>query len=320
MSAVANKTMLVPVSHGTDSLTNFDPAEQSYEHFKNATVSKAKAKSRDHSADHAYEGTGNPLLSLSSDIFKQIDVLQNSYDIGSLSEVRTSLIDDINYFTDASGKKGIENSQVMLARYILSTFCDELICTTYWGKDNNWANSSLLGHFYNETYGGDKFFQILDQLLRAPAKYINLLELMYICLSLGFEGKYRIQNRGKMELDSIRESLYRQMKMMQVRENQNFYTAQKTSNERNHLVYKTSYQILALSIVLMLSLVYGVLTFSLSNKEDKALSLFQNKYNKYTRETRQAPTSMKVSNNTVQPAMQAPQNEVPSVTIKDINE
>lgn len=318
MSAVANKTMLVPVSHGTDNLTNFEPAVESYEHFKNATISRAK--SRDHSQDQSYEGTGNPFLSLSSDIFKQIDNLQNSYDIGSLSDVRNSLIEDIEYFTEASAKKGIENSQVMLARYVLSTFCDELICTTYWGKDNNWANSSLLGHFYNETYGGDKFFKILDQLLRAPAKYIDLLELMYICLSLGFEGKYRIQNRGKMELDSIRESLYRQMKMMKMRESQNFYGAQKSSSQRNHLVYKTSYQILALSIVLMLSLVYGILSFSLSGKEDKALSLFQNKYNKYTRETRILPTSMNVNTGLAHPAMSEPTNEVPEVIIKDINE
>jgi len=144
--------------------------------------------------------------------------------------------------------------------------------------------------------------------------------LMYICLSLGFEGKYRIQNRGKMELDSIRESLYRQMKMMQMRESQNFYTKQKSSKQRNHLVYKTSYQILALSIVLMLSLVYGILTFSLSGKEGKALTLFQNKYNKYTSETRLAPTSMQVNDNRIYPAMAAPQNEVPVVSIKDFNE
>jgi len=319
MSAVANKTMLVPVSHGTDSLTDFSEEKESYSNFKNTTVSRARTKDTNH--ENIYEGTGNPFLSLSSDVFKQIDGLQNSYDIGSLEEVRNTLIEDITYFTNASGKKGVENSQVMLARYILCTFSDEIICTTYWGKDNNWANSSLLGHFYNETYGGDKFFQILEQLLRAPAKYLDLLELMYICLSLGFEGKYRIQNRGKMELDSIRESLYRQMKMMQMRETQNFYGAQKASSERNHLIYKTSYQILAISIVLMLSLVYGVLTFSLANKEDKALGLFQTKYNAYVSETRASPTSMQAQKDTFKPSMSGPTNEVPeSVTIKDINE
>jgi len=319
MSAVANKTMLVPVSHGTDTLTNFNQEQESYSNFKNNSLSRASVRESSH--DNVYEGTDNPLLSLSSQIFKEVDIIQNSYDLDALAEVRNGMIEEIGYFMQATGKKGIENSQVMLARYILCAFCDELICTTYWGKDNNWANSSLLGHFYNETYGGDKFFQILEQLLRAPAKYLDLLELMYICLSLGFEGKYRIQNRGKMELDSIRESLYRQMKMMQIRETQNFYTSQKTSSERNHLIYKTSYQILALSIVLMLSLVYGILTFSLAGKEDRALTLFQTKYNKYTGETRALPTSMQVEKQGLSPAYNAPTNTVPqSVTIKDINE
>jgi len=316
MKAVANKTMLVPVSHGTDSLTDFNQEKESYSNFKNSTVSKVRTRDTNH--ENVYEGTGNPFLSLSSDIFKQVDSLQNSYDIGSLEEVRTSFIEDIDYFTNASGKKGVENSQVMLARYVLCTFSDEIVCTTYWGKDNNWANSSLLGHFYNETYGGDKFFQILEQLLRAPAKYLDLLELMYICLSLGFEGKYRIQNRGKMELDSIRESLYRQMKMMQIRETKNFYGMQKASSERNHLIYKTSYQILAVSIVLMLSLVYGVLTFSLTSKEDKALTFFQAKYNNYTKEV---PLSSGVKKGTFSPSMSGPSNEVPEpIIIKDFNE
>jgi len=312
----ANKTMLVPVSQGNnDSLTDFNQTQESYSNFKSAAVSRV----REHSQDHIYEGSENHIVALASNIFRQIDIIQNSYDIGTLEEVREMLIQEIDYFTDATANKGVENSQVMLARYVLCTFSDEMIGTTYWGKDNNWANASLLGHFYNETYGGDKFFQILTQLLRAPAKYVDLLELMYICLSLGFEGKYRIQNRGKMELDAIRESLYKQMKMMKIRETKHFYGHQKTSSERNHIFYKTSYQILGGSILLLLSLVYGILTFSLASKEDKALELFQQKYNKYVSE--KPMTSSNKKEDIVVPAMTPPTNEVPSVTvIKDLNE
>jgi type VI secretion system protein ImpK len=318
MSSVANKTMLIPVSHETNTLTNFNQEQESYSNFKNTTISRAKSK--DNKSNNTYEGSSNAFLFLSSDIFKQIDSLQNSYDIGELQDVRDLLIEDINYFAESGNKKGIDNSQVMLARYILCTFADEIICTTYWGKDNNWANSSLLGHFYNETYGGDKFFQILEQLLRAPAKYIDLLELMYICLSLGFEGKYRIQNRGKMELDSIRESLFRQIKMMEIRETKNFYSAQKVSSKRNYIIYKTSYQILAIGIVLMLSLAYGVLTFSLVNKEDRVLELFKTQYNKYT--TEQVSTKLlQARQDILVPAMKEPTGQVPeTIIIKDLNE
>lgn len=318
MGGAANKTMLVPVSTGNDSLTNFSSEQESYNSYKNNTVANA---GREHKLEGLYEGSGNPLLSLAGNIFKQIDVLQHSYDIGSLDEVKEMLIEDINYFTEATAKKGIENSEVMLARYVLCTFSDELICTTYWGKDNNWANSSLLGHFYNETYGGEKFFQILDQLLRAPAKYIDLLEVVYICLSLGFEGKYRIQNRGKMELDAIRDSLYRQMKMMGIRDTQTFYAPQKASSERNHLIYKTSYQILGASLLVLLSLVYGVLTFSLAGKENKVKELLQNKYNKYAVSGDEKRSLAAVQLQSVVPAHNAPTNDVPEpITIKGIDE
>lgn len=318
MSGTANKTMLVPVSTGNESLTNFGSRQDSYNSFKNNTIANA---GHEHKLEGIYESSGNPLMSLAGSIFKRIDVLQHSYDIGSLEEVKALLIEDIDYFSEATAKKGIENSEVMLARYVLCTFSDELICTTYWGKDNNWANSSLLGHFYNETYGGEKFFQILDQLLRAPAKYIDLLEVMYICLSLGFEGKYRIQNRGKMELDSIRDSLYRQMKMMGIRDTQTFYAPQKASSERNHLIYKTSYQILGASLLVLLTLVYGVLTFSLSGKENKVKDLLQNKYNKYAASGGMTQKLASAEPAAIVPAHNAPSNDVPEpIIIKGIDE
>lgn len=303
----SNKTIMVPMTQSNDTLTNFNETQGSYKNFKSNAITRAKVNLN----DNFYEGSTNSFIVLSADIFREINILQNSYDIGSLSEVRGILIEDIEYFTNAALKLGLENSQVMLARYLLCTFADEMINTTYWGKENNWANSSLLGHFYNETYGGDKFFQILDQLLRAPAKYLDLLELIYICLSLGFEGKYKIKNRGQQELDAIQDSLYRQMKTMQIRESKKFYTTQKSSSKNNHLMHKTSYQILGISIAIMLSLVYVILTFSLVNKEDSTLSFLKTQYNNYVNEKKPV-----VSHSTTGPT------NIPTETIviKDLNE
>ena len=35
---------------------------------------------------------------------------------------------------------------------------------------------------------------------------------MYLCLALGFEGKYRVMERGGVELEVIRDALYRQIR------------------------------------------------------------------------------------------------------------
>jgi type VI secretion system protein ImpK len=56
--------------------------------------------------------------------------------------------------------------------------------------------------------GGEKFFQILDRLKQQPAQHLNLLEFAYLCLSLGFEGKYRDKENGAHALEKERQELY----------------------------------------------------------------------------------------------------------------
>lgn len=276
---MSNKTMLMPVVQGEDTMTSAPKQVQTYNNFQNSAELFSVASTK--SAETSYTNIGNVLLSNASGLFKQILILQNSYEIGSVESVQKAFVEKTNQYTEMTTQAGIENSQVMLARYLLCTFIDEMISATFWGKDNNWSSNSLLGYFYNETYGGEKFFQLLDKLMSSPAKYIDLLEVMYVCLSLGFEGKYRIQNRGKMQLDAIRDGLYKQIKIIQGREPQKFYAEQAPSSQNNHLFKKTSYRVISLGVVGALGLVYGVLTFSLATKEDKTLRFLESKYDKY---------------------------------------
>ncbi len=276
---MSNKTMLMPVVHGSDTMTSAAPPVQSYNNFQNnAELFTAQTNK---TYEKNYANIGNTLLANASGLFKQILLLQNSYEIGSVDSVRQSFVDSINQYTEVTAHGGVVNSQVMLARYLLCTFLDEMISATFWGKDNNWSSNSLLGHFYNETYGGEKFFQLLDKLMSSPSQYVDLLEVMYVCLSLGFEGKYRIQNRGKMQLDTVRDGLYRQIKIIQGREPQNFYAEQAPSTQNNHLFKKTSYRVISMGVLAALGLVYGVLTFALVTKENKTLLFLESKQEKY---------------------------------------
>ncbi len=50
---------------------------------------------------------------------------------------------------------------------------------------------------------------MIERLSKNPIKHLSMLELLYLCLSLGFEGKYRVQTRGMVELESLRDALYR---------------------------------------------------------------------------------------------------------------
>ncbi len=98
---------------------------------------------------------------------------------------------------------------VASARYAICTALDETVLSTPWGSESVWSTHSLLTTFHQEAWGGEKFFQILDRLKTDVMANIDLLEVMYLCLSLGFEGKFKIQERGHVQIASVRDELYR---------------------------------------------------------------------------------------------------------------
>jgi type VI secretion system protein ImpK len=70
-----------------------------------------------------------------------------------------------------------------------------------------WASRSLLVTFHNEASGGERFFLILQRLAQNPTGNADVLELIYVILGLGFEGRYRLIDGGRTQLDTIRERL-----------------------------------------------------------------------------------------------------------------
>ncbi|MDD2369787.1 MAG: type IVB secretion system protein IcmH/DotU [Sulfuricurvum sp.] len=266
-----NKTVLLPSSQAQETLTGF--SSNNRESLGMAKI-KPSAPQQQYKAFFKEHEPGmieglNPFISLAKPIFIHIDRLLHTYDLGDVGNVHVLLIEEIEAFTQNAAKENIDSSEVLVARYLLCTFLDELICSTHWGKNNDWARDSLLGHFYRETYGGEKFFQLLTKLLASPANNIHLLEFMYVCISLGFEGKYRIQTRGKMELDAIRENLYKQIKTVHGRQSQTFYTEPKASAQKHHYVYKAPYIALTIGVLAILSVVYITLSVSLNGQEKR---------------------------------------------------
>ena len=145
-------------------------------------------------------GSAMPLLHYAMGLL----VIDNTVDI---SVIRTRLISDIGRFENKAEQCFSDKSQVTAARYLLCSFIDEIVSTSPWGQSHRWSQESLLSYFHNETYGGEGFFKLLDRAQQQPTNYLDLLELMYVCLSLGFAGRYRVDSEGATKLESVRESM-----------------------------------------------------------------------------------------------------------------
>src|SRR3989442_671526 len=75
------------------------------------------------------------------------------------------------------------------------------------GRRAAWVRYSLLAMFHNETWGGEKVFQLMAKLAENPAANRDLLELIYAALCLGFQGRYRVVEGGSAQLEAVRERL-----------------------------------------------------------------------------------------------------------------
>lgn len=121
--------------------------------------------------------------------------------------LRDELLRQIAVFEKNAGARGYDSNQVLVARYAMCTLIDEAVSGTPWGGTAEWARASLLVTLHRETFGGEKFFQILNKLAAEPARNLDLLEFMYVCLAFGFEGRFRLIENGRQQLEQLREKL-----------------------------------------------------------------------------------------------------------------
>jgi type VI secretion system protein ImpK len=127
----------------------------------------------------------------------------------NVNSLHQQVIARVQKFEAEAMAANVAPQHVSSARYAICTALDETVLSTPWGSESVWSTHSLLTTFHQEAWGGEKFFQILDRVKTDVMANIDLLEVMYLCLSLGFEGKCKIQERGHVQIASVRDELYR---------------------------------------------------------------------------------------------------------------
>jgi type VI secretion system protein ImpK len=153
----------------------------------------------------------NPLLQAAVPLLVLAGRLRDQIANADVDSLRRQAIQEIRGFEERARRSEVPAEDVLAARYALCTVLDEAVLNTPWGAQSDWSTQSLLVTFHREAAGGEKFFQILERVSGEPQRYLALLELLYVCLALGFEGKYRLDDRGAARLQEVREGLYRRI-------------------------------------------------------------------------------------------------------------
>lgn len=154
----------------------------------------------------------NPLVLAASPLLLLAAQLRNTASQPDVPHLYQQVVQQVRQFESRAQAAGLTPQMITAARYALCAMLDESVLNTPWGEHGGWAAKTLLTTFHGETYGGEKFFLILDRLGQDFAKHLDLIELMYLCLALGFGGRYAIEPGGRARLADIQEDLYRRIK------------------------------------------------------------------------------------------------------------
>ena len=163
---------------------------------------------RDGDLQSADLGNSNPYIAGSFSILSLTSKLRTLPLFNDINRLHQNLVSEITEFEKQILQRGVSQDHAGMAKMFLCSLIDETVLNTPWGHQSDWKHNNLSSRFFGDMWGGEKFFEALDGLKRQARQNLALLELAYICLSLGFQGKYRYAANGLRELDNEHQELY----------------------------------------------------------------------------------------------------------------
>lgn len=155
----------------------------------------------------------NILLELSSPILQMAALFHiDDHGAGLPHDYGERIKDTLQDFERQAIKKQISLFEVQCAKYALVAFIDEAILDSAWPMRSFWLGQPLQLQYFGEYLAGEGFFHKLSEMRQMGGRHINLLELYYVCLQLGFEGRYRIH--GAEKLSDLQNNLQSQIRII----------------------------------------------------------------------------------------------------------
>ena len=149
----------------------------------------------------------NPLLHSAAPLFSLVSRLPQIHYPEKIQALHQSLTHEISAFERKAQTLNCQTETILVARYVLCALIDERLVLHTQGSDKPWGQHQLLSTFQNDQAVEKRFFVIIERLQTMPERYINLLELIFFCLKLGFKGQF-LQQDTHSKLHNIIEHLY----------------------------------------------------------------------------------------------------------------
>lgn len=142
------------------------------------------------------------LLACIAPVLKQVMPLKQKNGVETdLDSFRIELLSAFDAFESACYSEQITASTMQEAKFALTALVDESVMTSDRDFKFDWMSRPLQLEFFGNNRAGEEFFERMDNLRKAGESKLDLLEVYFVCLQIGFEGVYKV--KGLEQLKSL---------------------------------------------------------------------------------------------------------------------
>jgi|WetSurMetagenome_2_1015567.scaffolds.fasta_scaffold00565_13 type VI secretion system protein ImpK len=160
-------------------------------------------------------GVKRDVSALCTDLFLIIIRMREAEDLGDPAALRKLITYYIGLFEKNCKAIGMDADSTAEAKYAVIALMDETVLSVPGACRDYWLSRPMQLDYFGDNIAGQEFFSKLEKMLATPENKKHVLEVYFLCLALGFEGKYKLFNPE--ERVAIMEDLGRKLRRTRIR-------------------------------------------------------------------------------------------------------
>ena len=141
--------------------------------------------------------TKNDLIAFAGPVFDLILRLKAGI-VAPSNELRPQIAKMLTDFEKRAERYRFNHKIIQVSKFALASFVDETVLTNNFPLRDEWEKYPLQLEYFGEQLAGNKFFDKLKAMLKQMQVTADAVEVYYICMLLGFKGRYGVYEQEKL--------------------------------------------------------------------------------------------------------------------------
>ena len=138
------------------------------------------------------------LSGLLTDLFTIVIRIRETDSLGDPQALRKLITWYLDLFQKNGETASRNRGDILDAMYAVVALIDEAVLSSGGECREYWLGRPLQLDYFGEAMAGEEFFNRLEGVLKTPGEKSDVIEVYFLCLALGFEGRYKLTDRSRL--------------------------------------------------------------------------------------------------------------------------